>query len=125
MNTASNLPRRFSPESALVKAALITLCTIPAIKVMADAPPAPAPDTLAATVSLANVDLSTPQGQRIARDRLQQTAQHLCSRLEDRHLQSLAHHPSYIKCVDETIANALLQVTRARLAANEKSPKQL
>jgi UrcA family protein len=124
MNTETKLPRRSSLESAVLKAALVALCAIPAIKVMADTPPAQAPDTLAATVSLANVDFSTPEGQRIAYERLQQTARHLCSRLEDMHMQSLGHHPAYIKCVDETIAHALRQFNGAKLAANEKSSKQ-
>jgi UrcA family protein len=120
MNTETNLTRRSSLESAIFKAALIALCAIAPIKVMADTQPAQVSDTLAAKVSLTNVDLSTSEGQRIAFERLQDTARHLCSRLEDMHLQSLAHQPTYIKCVDETTARALRQVNAAKLAANAK-----
>jgi UrcA family protein len=123
MSTETNLPRCSGLASAGVKAALIALCVIAPIKVMADAPPAQASDTLAAKVSFTNVDFSTSQGQRIAYERVQDAARHLCSRLEDMHPQSLAHHSGYIKCVDETIARALPQMTAARLAANDKPAK--
>jgi len=108
MNTETNPPPRFSLESPVLMAALIALCVIGPMKAMADTQPAPAPETLAAKVSLADVDLSTPEGQRVAYERLHQTARHLCSRLEYRHSESLAHHPTYIKCVDDAV--------RARIA---------
>jgi UrcA family protein len=120
MNTETNLTRCSSLQSAVLKATLIALCAIAPINVMADTQPAQASDTLAAKVSLTHVDLSTSEGQRIAYERLQETARHLCSRLEDMHPQSLAHQSSYIKCVDETTARALRQVNAARLAANAK-----
>jgi UrcA family protein len=123
MNTETSLPRRSSLKSAVLKAALIALCAIAPVKVMADTQTAPAPETLSARVSLADVDLSTPEGQRIAYERLRQTARRLCSRLEDMHLQSLAHHPTYITCVDETLARGLQQVNGPALAATQKSPR--
>jgi UrcA family protein len=121
MNTKTNLPRRSSLESAVLKAALIALCAIAPITVMADTQPAPAPGTRAAKVLLADLDLSTPEGLRIAYDRLHDTARRLCSQQED--MQSVAHYPTYVKCVDETLAAALRQVKGPTLAANEKSPK--
>jgi UrcA family protein len=121
MNTETNLPRRSSLESAVLKAALIALCAIAPITVMADTQPAPAPETHAAKVSLADVDLSTPDGLRIAYERLRDTARRLCSQQED--MQSVAHYPTYVKCVDETLAAAMRQVKGPTLAANEKSTK--
>jgi UrcA family protein len=123
MNTETNLPHRFDLESAALTAALIALCAVVPIKVMADTQPAPAPETLSAKVSLGDVDLSTPEGQRVAYERLHQTAGHLCSSLEARHPQSLAHYPTYIRCVDETLARALQQVNGPALAATQKSPR--
>jgi len=123
MNAEPSLLRRSSVESALLKAALIALCAIAPIQVMADTQPAPAPETLSAKVSLADIDLSTREGGRVAYERLQQTARRLCSRLEDMHPQSLAHHPTYIKCVDETLANALRHVNEPALAAAQTSPR--
>ena len=104
----------------VLKAALIVLCAIAPIPGVADSQPEPAPETLTARVSLTDVALATPEGQRIAHERLRQAARHLCSRLEARHPQSLAHYPSYIRCVDETLARALQGVNGPALAAAEK-----
>jgi UrcA family protein len=57
--------------------------------------------------------------QRVAYDRLRETARRLCRQIED--MRSLGHQPAYIKCVDETLANALQQVKARALAAVEKS----
>jgi UrcA family protein len=121
MNAETSLPRRFSLESPVFKAALLALCAIAPIKVMADTQPASAPESLTARVPLADVDLSAPEGQRIAYERLRQTARRLCSRLEAMHPQSLAHHPTYIACVDEALARALQQVNGPALAVTQKS----
>jgi UrcA family protein len=114
MYTETNLPDRSSLESAVLTAALIALCAIAPIKVMADTQPAPAAETLAAKVSLADLDLSTSEGQRVAYERLHQSARRLCWRLEIRHLESLAHRPTYIRCVDEALADALRQLDALR-----------
>jgi UrcA family protein len=117
MNTETNSLHRSSFESPVLTAALIALCAIAPIKVIAHPQPAPAPETLAAKVSVADLDLSTPEGQRVANERLHQTARHLCSRLEHRHSESLAHHPTYIRCVDNALADALRQVKGPALAS--------
>jgi UrcA family protein len=112
-----------SLELAVLKAASIALCAIAPMPGMAESQPEPAPETLTARVALADVALSTPEGQRIAYERLRQTARRLCSRLEARHPQSLAHYPTYIRCVDETLARALQRVNGPALAATQKSPR--
>ena len=56
-------------------------------------------------------------------ERLRQTARRLCSSLEALHPQSLAYHPTYIRCVDETLARAWQQVSGPALAATQKSPR--
>jgi UrcA family protein len=61
-----------------------------------------------ARVSLADLDLSTPEGARAARERLHQTARHLCNRVADE--LDLSHQANYVACVDETLAAALRKV---------------
>jgi UrcA family protein len=88
-------------------AGLIALVAIAPVRVMADTPPVL--ETRAVKVSLADLDLSTPEGLGAARDRLHQTARRLCSQLED--MRSIAHQPTFVKCVDESLADALRQIT--------------
>jgi UrcA family protein len=121
MNTETNLPRRSSLESAVLKAALIALCAIAPITVMADTQPPPAAETRAATVSLADLELSTPDGQRAARERLHQIARRLCSQVGD--TQDISHQPNFVACVDETLANALQQLNGPAHVAVEESRK--
>jgi UrcA family protein len=110
-------------ELAVLKAALIALCAIAPIPGIAQGQPEPAPETLTARVSLGDIALSTPEGQRVAYERLRQTARRLCSSLEARHPESLAHYPSYIRCVDETLARAWQRVNAPALAATQNSPR--
>ena len=121
MNAETHRPPRL--ELAVLKAALIALCAIAPITGMAESQPDPAPETLTARVSLADVDLSTPDGQRVAYERLRETARRLCSSLEARHPESVAHHATYTKCVDETLARAWQRVNEPALAATQKSPR--
>lgn len=118
MNTETYLPRRFSLKTT----ALTALLAIAPVTVMADTQPAPARETRVAKVSLAGLDLSTPEGQHIAYDRLHATARRLCTQLED--LRSVARQQTFVKCVDETLANALRQIKGPTLAASEKSPRE-
>ncbi len=113
-----------SPEHPTLKVALIALCAIAPIVSAAEPPPEPAPESITARVSLSDVNLTTPEGQRVAHERLLQKTRSLCSSLEVRHPQSLAHHQMYIKCVDETLARALEQVNGPTLAATQKSSGQ-
>jgi len=117
MNTDTYMPRRFGPQTAVRAAALMTLLAIAPIAVAAGTQPAPAPEIRAARVSVADLDLSTPQGMRAARDRVQKMARHLCTQLED--LRDLSHHSNFVACVDDTLASALRQVNA--LAAAEES----
>jgi UrcA family protein len=98
-----------------VVAGLMALVAIAPVRVVADTPPAPALETRAVKVSLADLDLSTPEGLGAARDRLHQTARRLCSQLED--MRSIAHQPAFIKCVDESLADALRQITAPLLVS--------
>jgi UrcA family protein len=78
--------------------------------------PAAAPETLAMFVSVANLDLSTPGGIRIAQQRVRTTSRRLCNRLFDS--QDLADK-SYANCVGEATVAALRQVDARAVAASE------
>jgi UrcA family protein len=108
MNTDTYMLGRFRRRGAVRTAGLMALLVIAPVLVLAETPPVPAADTRAASVSLADLDLSTPEGARAARDRLHETARRLCSRLVD--LQDLSHQPNFVACVDEALAHALRQV---------------
>jgi UrcA family protein len=75
-------------------------------------PPAPksAASALAAadrakTVSLADLDLSTPDGARAAHERLHEVARTLCSQVADE--LDLSHHTNYLACVNDAMARSL------------------
>jgi UrcA family protein len=83
MNTETNLRRRSTVETAVRKAVLIALCAIAPVAAMADEQAATASVTRTENVSLADLDLSTPEGVRAAHDRLHETARRLCSQVAD------------------------------------------
>jgi UrcA family protein len=64
-----------------------------------------APVTRSAKVSLAGLDLSTPDGARAARERLHATARRLCAQVADN--LDLSHQSNFVACVDEALAAAL------------------
>lgn len=114
MNTQSILSRRFAGRLTASGAAILTaLFTIVPVDTNAD--PAAATETASsvADVSLLDLNLSTPQGMRRARDRLQTMAERLCA---DR--GGGGHEPSsqpvFDACVDSTVANALRYIDALR-----------
>ena len=74
--------------------------------------------TRSAKVSLADLDLSTPEGWRAAHERLETMARRLCTELA-RGDHELWYHPSYPACVHDALANAWAQANVIR-AANGK-----
>jgi UrcA family protein len=56
------------------------------------------------TVSLADIDLSTVEGQRAAHERLHQAARRLCSIVADE--LDLSRQANYVACVDMAMAKA-------------------
>jgi len=62
--------------------------------------------TLGATVSLADLDLSTLEGARIARERLEAIVQRLCGELARR---QASYRPNNAACVHDSLAAALAQ----------------
>lgn len=77
--------------------------------------------TRAANVSLADLDLSTPAGQRVAHERLQAMARRLCSELA--HNRDLSYKPNFAACVDVTLAGALAQVNALGVARESRTAR--
>jgi UrcA family protein len=88
---------------------MLTLSLITAAAAVAAQPPDSANKTRSQTVSLADLDLSTPGGMSAARERVHKTAQRLCFQLADP--EDLSHQANYVKCVDDAVADAMLKVT--------------
>jgi UrcA family protein len=121
MNTKSNLPLRSSLACVVRKVAVIALCAIAPFAAMADQQPAMTSVTRTTHVSFADIELSTPAGQRAARERLHQIARRLCAEVAGP--QDISHQSNFVACVDETLANALRQLNGPTFAATEKSPR--
>jgi UrcA family protein len=77
--------------------------------------------TRAANVLLADLDLSTPDGSRVARERLDTMARRLCTELSRNH--ELTYQPNYAACVHDTLVGAWAQANAIR-AANDKRTAQ-
>jgi UrcA family protein len=78
--------------------------------------------TRGATVSLADLDLSTLEGSRIARQRLEAMARRLCAELARR--QELSYQPNYAACVQDTLAGALAQADVIAAARNTRTARR-
>jgi UrcA family protein len=74
-------------------------------------------ESVTAKVSLADVDVSTPEGARTASARLAKMAQRLCRKLGDTRRASDA--ATYADCCRETLANALRQANVTVVADRE------
>jgi len=78
-----------------------------------------ASETRIARVALADLDLSTPEEARVARDRLQEAAHRLCVQLaESRDVGRSCHLRA---CIDATLASALRQAGSPTLASATES----
>jgi len=78
--------------------------------------------TLGASVSLADLDLSTLEGAAIARQRLDAMARRLCNELARR--QDLSYQPNYAACVQDTLAGALTQADALAAARNTRTVRR-
>jgi UrcA family protein len=99
----------FTTPHTVRAAVMIALCMLASAGAMAQTTAINPAESRSKTVSLAGLDLSTPEGVDAARDRLHQTARHLCSQLAG--ADDLWHQPNYVKCVDDATANAVQQLS--------------
>jgi len=115
MNTETQLPVR-SRRTAFRASVLVALFTFASVA-FADQPPTPAA-TRVAKVSLAGLDLSTPEGARTAYERIKTTAERLCVQLSDP--RKIDFQAVYNVCVVETLADAVRRINVPALAALQK-----
>jgi len=105
-------------------AVMMAFCVLGPLTAMAQQPAPAAQETRSAKVSLAGLDLSTPEGMSAARERLRGGAVRLCSQVADE--LNLSHHANFLKCVDSAVTSALQQLTGPKLAdhaAQAPAPK--
>lgn len=108
---------------------LITLCT-GAFLALSAMPPAALADQVAtaasetriARVALADLDLSTPEGARVARDRLYEAARQLCTQLAESRDVGRSWHLR--ACIDASLASALREIRSRTLASATDSRRQ-
>jgi UrcA family protein len=74
-------------------------------------------------VSVADLDLATPNGQRAARARLEPVARRVCSDLV--HGRGLSYQPSFTACVSDSLARALAQVNALAAAKAARTARVL
>jgi UrcA family protein len=114
MNTETQLTRRSISPLTPIPVALVAMFAFASTVALADQPPAPA--TRQATVSIADLNLSTPKGARTAYERVKIVAEHLCSQL-----WNSPYRQTYDSCVHETLANAVGRMNTPALAAVQES----
>jgi UrcA family protein len=108
MNTATRFASASCVKVDLPTMAMLALCVLASAGEAAPTSDT-APVIRSAKVSLAGLDLSTPDGTRAARERLRGTARRLCAQVADD--LDLSHQSNFVACVDETLAAALRQAT--------------
>jgi UrcA family protein len=100
---------------ALCTRVILVLTAMLPAAALADQPPTPASEARTARVALGDLDLSNPEGVRVARDRLQEAARRLCVRLtESRDVGRQWHLRA---CINEAFADAWRQLSAPKLAA--------
>jgi len=106
--------RSINPLTSIRAAALVALLALTSAAVLADQPPA----TRVAKLSLAGLDLSTPEGARAAYERIKTTAERLCFQLSD--TRKIDYQAVYNVCVTETLADTVRRINAPTVAALEK-----
>jgi UrcA family protein len=101
-----------NPSASVRAAAILMLSAIAAAAAVAAQSAENVNQTRSQAVSVRDLDLSTPEGMKAARKRVQKTAQRLCFQLADP--ADLSHQANYVKCVDEAVTGAMHQVTDPR-----------
>jgi UrcA family protein len=114
MKTATQLAFSSCPTPIIGTATLLALCVIGSADALAGSE-VDASVARSSKVSIAGLDLSTPQGTRAVRERLRRTARKLCAQVADE--LDLSRHANYLACVDESVARAMQQVAPPSIVA--------
>ena len=104
----TRLLNRCNRSTALLAALTLALTTTASTCAFADPLSKPSSETRSAAVSIADLDLSTPDGLSAARDRLRTAARRLCKRVANP--DDLSRESNYTACVDEAFTNALAKL---------------
>ena len=121
MKAATQLAHASCLKAHIRTTALLGLCALASATAVAGGQPDPSV-TRSGKVSLADLNLSTPEGANAARDRLRQAARRLCARVADE--LDLSHQANYVACVDESLAVALRKITEAATATASNTSVQ-
>jgi len=123
MKTATHLASSSCLKANIRTTALLALCAFASASTVAGSKTGAAPVTRTAKVSLADLDLSTPEGAHAARERLHRTARRLCGQVADS--LDLSHQPNFVKCVDDTLAAALRKAQGLDAASDPPQTKAI
>lgn len=115
MNTRSILSGRVGGAAHCIGAVMLMalFATVPGRTIADQGAPKKAGSSVA-EVSLSDLNLSTPDGMRLARYRLHTMAEHLCA--DDGVHRAPSSQPAMGACVDSTVANALRRIEALRHA---------
>ncbi|HUI59048.1 MAG TPA: UrcA family protein [Steroidobacteraceae bacterium] len=91
-----------------VAAPLFATLALSLIATSASAADTVVPNGIAHPVKLDDLNLSTPEGQATARERITEVARTLCSRVSE--ANDLGHHEHYVKCVASATNKAMEQI---------------
>jgi len=113
MNTQSILSGRFGGRHTAAGAAILMAAfgVVP-VSTLADQRAATTSVSSVADVALSDLNLSRPEGMRVARDRLHTMAERVCANRGGSREPS--SQPTFGACVDSTVANALRQIEALR-----------
>jgi UrcA family protein len=116
MSPASPSSRPSRARSAAIRATYATVLLTMTTLAMADPPPAPSPaESRVTKIALADLDLASPQGVRVARQRVTAAAQRLCWQLGDPNRAS--NRATVSACVRATIAETMEAIQPPQVAA--------
>jgi UrcA family protein len=99
---------KITTQHTVCAAVMLALCVFGPALATAQQQSTSADQARSTKVSLAGLDLSTPEGMTSARERLRGTAVRLCTQVADE--LDLSHHANFTKCVDSTVTSALRQI---------------
>jgi UrcA family protein len=116
MSPASPSSRPSRARSAAIRATYATVLLTMTALAVADPPPAPSPaESRVTKIALADLDLASPQGVRVARQRVTAAAQRLCWQLGDPNRAS--NRATVSACVRATIAETMEAIQPPQVAA--------
>lgn len=116
---AEQLLGRTNRRTAILAAMTLALAVTTSIAALAGPPSKPAREARSTVVSLADLDLSTPEGLDAARDRVRQASKQLCRLVADP--DDLSRYANYNPCVKESFTTAMERANKPALGVVARS----